>query len=731
MRGDQIRDLAADSGAEDGGLAVEVMRRLVVEIGADMAYFHLGDSLRVITGPDPVTDWSADAEYWRSLTWSEIPVEAGYAGGLPFVFDRATSDPISASILSNAPTPMESVLSIPLSDRLGQIVGGLDLTSRKPRVWTDPDRRAAQAIAEFLLFWFDWRLAQGVKARADALAVSRSEALITCARALLANRGDDALQEALDALKAATDAERVYVERNHLSGDGRLVTRSVRHSPVDRRPDGDRWDEVDWERLRAVRAELESGHVHVARVDQLPMPDRTAFEGSWIATEVNVPIFIDGVWVGLVGSADSNPERSWTSDVRVLEVAAAMIGAFWANQAVDEELRRRGVREQALGACARILLSGEDDALERGLAELVKATSAAVCFAERNVWDPVLGLVSEVVAAYPRDSDVYRAEHWDRRPWSTMPDSYRHLSRGEVFHVDVSRLGPVEAETYAGSGVGAEIDVPILVREEWQGLLAIASAEAREFSAEEVDVLTAAAAIIGAYWDRQDRMEELREVARSKDRFLSSVSHEVRTPLTAVVGLAEILRGSLMDEGDEQRLELASLISEQGFEMANIIEDLLVAGRMEIDAVSVVLEEVDLFDQIELAMRGVNGASQVMVERQQVRALADPVRLRQIVRNLVTNALRYGGDSVMLTIEETGSGYAVVSVGDNGVGIRAADINRIFEPYQRAGDAPSSAGSVGIGLAVSRHLARKMGGDLVYRRKADWTRFEFTLKTPT
>ena len=111
-------------------------------------------------------------------------------------------------------------------------------------------------------------------------------------------------------------------------------------------------------------------------------------------------------------------------------------------------------------------------------------------------------------------------------------------------------------------------------------------------------------------------------------------------------------------------------------------------------------------------------------------SLADPVRLRQIVRNLVTNALRYGGDNVVLTIEETGTGYAVVSVGDNGVGIRAVDINRIFEPYQRAGDAPSTAGSVGIGLAVSRHLARKMGGDLVYRRKSGWTRFEFTLKTP-
>jgi signal transduction histidine kinase len=725
---DPIRDPTAESGGD--AVAAVILRRLVVETGADMAYFHLGDSLRVVAGPDPDADWSADAEYWRPLTWSEIPAEAGYAGGLPFTFDLATTDPLSAAILRGAPTPIESVLSVPLSNDQGRVVGGLDLTSRSARVWSDSDRRAALAIADFLLLWFDWALAADVRAHVEEVGVRRAEALTTCARALLANRGDDALQEALDAIKAATDAGLVFVERNHLTADGRLLTRTVRHSPLIC-PDGDRWDEVDWDVFPRIRSELESGQVHLARIDRLPLPDRAGYEGSWIASEINVPIFIEGKWVGLIGSADANPERSWSGDRRLLEVAAAMIGAFWANQGVDEELRRRGVREQALGAFARILLSGEDDALERGLAEVVKATSAAVCFVERNAWDPVLGLVSEVMAAYPREGNVYRPDHWDRRPWSTMPDSYRHLSRGELFHVDLSRLGPVEAETYAGSGVGAEIDVPILVRDEWQGLLAIASGEPREFSPEEVDVLTAAAVIVGAFWDRQDRMEELREVARSKDRFLSSVSHEVRTPLTAVVGLAEILRSAFDEEGDTQKLELASLIAEQGFEMANIIEDLLVAGRMEIDAVSVVLEEVDLLEQIELAMRGVNGASNVMVERQHVRALADPVRLRQIVRNLVTNALRYGGDTVLLTIEEAGPGHAVVSVGDNGVGIRAADTNRIFEPYQRAGDAPSTAGSVGIGLAVSRHLARKMGGDLVYRRKDGWTRFEFTLKTPT
>ncbi len=707
-------------------VAERLLRWLSVHTGADMAYFHLGDDLRVVTGADPEFDWTADADYWRDWSWRDLPIEAAYAAHEPFVFHRSASDEFSARALAEAPTPAGTVLAIPLADSSGEVLGGLDLLSIAERSWSDAEIRAARTVTRTLLLWFDWQAGLGSQSRRIKADARRSEALSTCASLLLSGRGDATLQAALDALMEATDAELGFVERNVLSGDDLASHTVCFSSPGTEEFERERWELVSWERMPECRLALEEGRPYALRTDFLQGPEAEVYDGSWVASEIDVPIFVNGEWAGLIGFADALPERRWDADLPVLELAASMIGAFWANQEVEADVERRAARERALRECARILLSGEEHALDDALAALVQATSAACCFVEQNTWDPELGLVSELVTVVPLDNGVYDPGHWDRRPWSTMPDSFARLSKGQVFALVATELGPIEAKTYAESGVGAEIDAPIMVRGQWRGLLAIAVAEPRQWAPEEVELVATAATLIGAYWERQESMDELREVVRSKDRFLASVSHEVRTPLTAVVGLAEILRSILADHPDDQVRELVGLIAEQGFEMANIIEDLLVAGRMEIDAVSVVGETVDILDQIDLALRGVNGAERVVVERTPCKAVADPVRFRQIVRNLVTNALRYGGETVLVSIAESVT-HATVSVGDNGVGVRAADVERIFEPYERAGDAPSSAGSVGIGLAVSRHLARKMGGDLVYRRKPGWTWFELSL----
>jgi signal transduction histidine kinase len=100
-------------------------------------------------------------------------------------------------------------------------------------------------------------------------------------------------------------------------------------------------------------------------------------------------------------------------------------------------------------------------------------------------------------------------------------------------------------------------------------------------------------------------------------------------------------------------------------------------------------------------------------------------RIRQIVRNLVTNALRYGGDTLHVELfdrDETG-----IMVCDNGEAIPEGDRERIFQPYQRAHNAPGIAGSLGLGLSISRKLARMMNGDLVYRFENDLSIFELIL----
>ena len=111
-----------------------------------------------------------------------------------------------------------------------------------------------------------------------------------------------------------------------------------------------------------------------------------------------------------------------------------------------------------------------------------------------------------------------------------------------------------------------------------------------------------------------------------------------------------------------------------------------------------------------------------------VLAWADPLRLRQIVRNLLTNARRYGGPNVTIEAGRTSTG-TFLRVTDDGAGIPPADREKVFQPYTRAGGDVAMPGSIGLGLPVSRRLARLMGGDLVYQYE-DGSVFELTLPDP-
>ncbi len=97
-----------------------------------------------------------------------------------------------------------------------------------------------------------------------------------------------------------------------------------------------------------------------------------------------------------------------------------------------------------------------------------------------------------------------------------------------------------------------------------------------------------------------------------------------------------------------------------------------------------------------------------------------------MIRNLLTNSFRYGGDRVRLELRG-GEGESRVLVVDNGDGVPEADREAIFEPYRRAGDGSGPAGSIGLGLSVSRKLARLMGGDLTYCLDEGESTFELTL----
>lgn len=208
----------------------------------------------------------------------------------------------------------------------------------------------------------------------------------------------------------------------------------------------------------------------------------------------------------------------------------------------------------------------------------------------------------------------------------------------------------------------------------------------------------------------------LEELVRSKDQFLASVSHELRTPLTAVLGFAELLQDKTSEISPAVRDEMVRWIAQQALDLNSIVEDLLVAGRAEIGTLEVVAVPVSLGAQAAQVIETYEPetVAHVRVHGEAGYAAGDPTRVRQILRNLISNTLRYGGEDVQVVIHN-GESTAQVSVIDNGPGIPQAERDLIFEPYRRAHNAPGIPDSMGLGLAVSRQLALLMEGDLTYR----------------
>ncbi len=226
----------------------------------------------------------------------------------------------------------------------------------------------------------------------------------------------------------------------------------------------------------------------------------------------------------------------------------------------------------------------------------------------------------------------------------------------------------------------------------------------------------------------RDQERRMASEIQAKSAFLASVSHEIRTPLTAILGFARLLEAGEIAE--DERAGLIASIARQAQDVTDLVEDLLVSARADIGKLDVHNTNVEVVSLVEQTLEaGGSFTADVVVETDSdtVLAVGDPARIRQVLRNLLTNAERYGGPKVAVVIR-VDRPNVLVEVTDDGPGLTRAQVDRIFEPFQRAHERPGQPGSIGIGLAISRQLAELMGATLEYRHEDGKSVFQLALE---
>lgn len=234
-------------------------------------------------------------------------------------------------------------------------------------------------------------------------------------------------------------------------------------------------------------------------------------------------------------------------------------------------------------------------------------------------------------------------------------------------------------------------------------------------------------------WRRDVRRAEMeRDDAHTiKNDFVAMVSHELRTPLTSIAGFAETLGATWEHISQPEVDEFLSIITEQASILGELVEDILVIPRLDADRLRLWPEVFDLSNLVHEAVTAafpdaggtVTSADGKKTSKADISvpggvlAYGDPRRVNQVLRNLISNAVKYGGTQVLIEGFPFGEHFVVV-ISDNGSGIDETDVNRVFEHFEQVskGDSRSATG-IGLGLPIARKLARAMGGDVWYEKR--------------
>ncbi|HEV2590694.1 MAG TPA: ATP-binding protein [Gaiellaceae bacterium] len=389
-------------------------------------------------------------------------------------------------------------------------------------------------------------------------------------------------------------------------------------------------------------------------------------------------------------------------------------------ESLRDELGRRADLLDAANRCARALSSSLD--LDEAFGAFIRELRGLVPF-ERVALVLVEGDQSRVIAAAGAHAD-------DVEPPGSSSPLQRNLladlvAGGQtIYRRDMDKSEYAEEEWMLRIGLRSRVAAPLLVGARVIGMLSLSRTEADAFANHEIELITllgrlAASAVqnIRAYDSERRTVEELRRLSALRADFVSLVSHEMRSPMAAVIGAARTLEQRWRELTPDQREAFLGLIADETTRLAALIGDVLDTSRIDAGTFSFRFADVDVSALVNEAVASATLAQSeipvvldVRPDLPQVRG--DSERLRQVLGNLIDNAVKYSPDGESVEVRAAAYDHAVVvSVHDRGPGIAHDDQRLIFEKFGRVSTGNSKPGT-GLGLYIARSIAEAHGGSL-------------------
>ncbi len=451
------------------------------------------------------------------------------------------------------------------------------------------------------------------------------------------------------------------------------------------------------------------------------------------------------------GSVEFKPQRDYTLvwQIAGLATLVVLLFAYWNRKLAREVVRRQRAEESLRDSAAQ--LAAERDRLEQRVAERTAHLSEALQFNETIVLESPVPMAvfaangqcvqvnAAVIAYFGLPREVLLAKNFNDIPWwrqtTLRADCLAALEQR------CSRQNEVEAVTSYGQKVCFEyLIIPRHLKGEDH--LLVQFYDLTERRAQQLELERRIAARTAELATARAEAESANAV---KTRFMANVSHEMRTPMTGILGLAEVGRRAVGKATDDVIAGYFERILESGKRLNKLTESLLslaqdawneqagiaVHDLRPIDAEALAAQSVGLMERT-AATRG----QRIVLETSggPLRLLGDEARLRQVLEHLLGNALRYSPPNATVTVRITGvradgePGCVRIEVIDEGCGIPEKELNAIFEPFYESSRTATGAGGSGLGLALSRSIIARHKGTL---RAANRTHggavFEITL----